>query len=84
MKCFGQFFENNYDIFAWSQSDVPGIDYQIAIHKLFIDPGHPLVCQKRRKFVLERLKVHLIRESHYLDWLTNVVVDFTNLNKACP
>ena len=42
------------------------------------------------------IKANIIREPHYPDWLTNVVispkkggkwrvrVDFTDLNKACP
>ena len=55
------------------------------MHKMFTNPNHPLVCQKRMKFIPERLKVieqevaklikvNVIKESHYLDWLTNVVV----------
>ena len=41
-----EFLKKNYDIFAWSQGDVPKIDPHIAIHKLFIDPNHPEVQQK--------------------------------------
>ncbi|GFS28943.1 hypothetical protein Acr_00g0004750 [Actinidia rufa] len=37
--------------------DVPGIDPEISVHKLFIDPKYSLVRQKRRKFAPERLKV---------------------------
>ena len=62
-----------------------GIDPQVAIHKLFTDPNHPLVRQKRRKFSTERLKVieeevaklikaKGIREAHYPDRLSNVLV----------
>ena len=65
--------------------DVPRIDPQIVIYKLFTDLDHPLVCQKRKKFSPERLKVieeevaklikaNVIRESHYPNWLANVVV----------
>ncbi|GFY95348.1 hypothetical protein Acr_10g0007330 [Actinidia rufa] len=65
------------------------------------------ITPKRRKFTLERLKVieeevaklikaNVIRESHYPDWLANIIVtpkkgekwrvcvDFTDLNKVCP
>ncbi|GFS38889.1 hypothetical protein Acr_00g0059990 [Actinidia rufa] len=65
--------------------DVPGIDPEIAMHKLFTDPKHSPVRQKRRKFAPERLKViedkvnkliraNVVREAHYPDWLANVVV----------
>ncbi|GFS37978.1 hypothetical protein Acr_00g0055000 [Actinidia rufa] len=79
------FLKKNFDIFAWSQGDVPGIDPEIAMHKLFTNPKHSPVRQKRRKFAPERLKViedevhkliraNVVREAHYPDWLANVVV----------
>ncbi|XP_057481981.1 uncharacterized protein LOC130768891 [Actinidia eriantha] len=79
------FLKKNSDVFAWSQGDVPGIDPKIAMHKLFTNPKHPPVRQKRRKFAPEQLKViedevnkliraNVVREAHYLDWLANVVV----------
>ena len=102
-KALVEFLKKNYDMFAWSQGDVLGIDPQV--HNLFINLDHSLVHQKRRKFAPKCLKVredkvaklnktNVIRESHYLDWLANVVValpkgkkwgvcvDFTDLNKA--
>ena len=80
-----EFLKKNYDIFTWSQGDVPEIDPQIAMHKLFTNPDHPQIHQKRRKFAPERLKVieekvanlikaNVIREAYYQDWLTNIVV----------
>ncbi|XP_057503492.1 uncharacterized protein LOC130787039 [Actinidia eriantha] len=65
--------------------DVPGIDPQVAMHKLFTNPKYPPVRQKRRKFTLKRLKViddevnklikaNVVQEAHYPDWLANVVV----------
>ena len=51
-----EFLKKNNDVFAWSQGDVLGIDPQVAVHKLFTDPDHPLVRQKR-KFAPEHLKV---------------------------
>ena len=73
-----EFLKKNYDVFAWSQGDVPSINPQVVVHKLFTDLGHSLVRQKRRKFTPEYLKViedevvkliraNVIRESHYLD-----------------
>ncbi|GFY94785.1 hypothetical protein Acr_10g0001700 [Actinidia rufa] len=50
------FLKENSDVFAWSQRDVPGIDPEIAMHKLFTNPKHSPVRQKRRKFAPERLK----------------------------
>ena len=80
-----EFLKKNHDIFVWAQGNVPGIDLQIAIHKLFTSPNHSPVWQKRKKFSLELLKVieeevaklikaNVIRISHYPDWLANVVV----------
>ncbi|GFZ06995.1 hypothetical protein Acr_18g0011650 [Actinidia rufa] len=68
-----------------SKGDVPGIDPEVAMHKLFTKPDYSPVRQKRRKFALERLKViedeisklikaNVVREAHYPDWLANVVV----------
>ena len=79
------FLKKNYDKFAWSQSDIPGIDHQVAIYKLFTNPDHPSFRQKRRKFAPKRLKVieeevaklikiDVIKKSHYPDWLANDVV----------
>ena len=33
-----EFLKRNYDIFAWSQGDVPGIDHQVTTHRLFTNP----------------------------------------------
>ncbi|GFY91230.1 hypothetical protein Acr_07g0014260 [Actinidia rufa] len=68
-----------------SQGDVPGIDPEVAMHKLFTKLEYSPVRQKRRKFAPERLKViedkisklikaNVVREAHYPDWLANVVV----------
>ncbi|GFY91594.1 hypothetical protein Acr_07g0017900 [Actinidia rufa] len=51
------FLKKNSDVFAWSQGDVPGIDPEVAMHKLFTKPEYSPVRQKRRKFAPERLKV---------------------------
>ena len=80
-----EFVKRNYDVFALAQDDVLGIDSQVVIHNLFTDLDHPPVRQKRMKFTPERLKVieeevaklikaNIIKESHYPNWLANVVV----------
>ena len=86
---------------------MPGIPPSVISHSLNINPLVRPVKQKKRKFGLKRLiavrqetdklqKADFIREVHYPDWLSNVVmvkkasgkwrmcVDFTDLNKACP
>ena len=102
-----EFLKMNYDVFAWSQGEVSGIDPHVVIHKLFTNLDNPPILQKMRKFALEWLKVieeevlilintNIIRESHYPNWLANIVVtpmngekwivfvNFTDFNKACP
>ncbi|GFZ03479.1 hypothetical protein Acr_16g0001030 [Actinidia rufa] len=74
-----EFLKKNYDVFAWLQGDVPGIDPHIAVHKLFATPDHHLVRQKMMKFAPKRLKVI---EEEAKKW--KVCVDFTDLNKVCP
>ena len=102
----------NSDVFAWSAAEMPGIPPSIISHSLSINPLARPVKQKKRKLGPERLiavrqetsrqetskllKAGFVREVHYPDWLSNVVmvkktsgkwrmcVDFTDLNKACP
>ena len=38
-----EFLKRNYDIFAWSQGDVLGINPQVTTHRLFTDPDYPPV-----------------------------------------
>ncbi|CAL8993620.1 unnamed protein product, partial [Prunus brigantina] len=44
------FLQNNKDVFAWSPSDMPGIDPQIICHRLHVNPAIKPVAQKRRNF----------------------------------
>ena len=64
---------------------MPGIDPEIIMHQLQVDPSHQPTRQKRRKFALERdiiineevrnlLEEGFIREVQYPEWLANVVV----------
>ena len=39
-----EFLKKNYDVFTWSQNDVPRLDPQIVVHKLFTDPDHSPIC----------------------------------------
>ena len=72
------------DAFAWSASDMLGIDPDFMCHRLTMDPQVRPVRQRRRKFNEERRRVvreeteklliagH-IREIQYPEWLANVV-----------
>ncbi|XP_068498240.1 uncharacterized protein [Phaseolus vulgaris] len=73
------------DAFAWSASDMPGIDPDFLSHYLTMDPKVRPVRQRRRKFNKERrlvvqeetkqlLSVGHIREIQYPEWLANVVL----------
>ena len=76
---------NNIDVFAWSHSDMIGINPTMASHKLNIIPLTRLIRQKVRRFypdchqiiqteVDNLLSAGFIREVKCLEWLANVVV----------
>ena len=48
---------NNIDVFAWSHSDMVGIDPMVASHKLNIIPTARSVRQKVRRFHLAHLPI---------------------------
>ena len=73
------------DAFAWSSSNMLGVDPDFLCHHLTMDPQVRPVRQRRRKFNDERrqvireetqrlLSVDHIREIQYLKWLANVVL----------
>jgi hypothetical protein len=79
------FLRERQGSFAWSHSDMVGIDPEVIVHQLQVDPDHQPVKQKRRKFAPERNKVineeiqklidiGSVKEVKYPDWLANVVV----------
>ena len=95
------------DVFAFEAEEMPGIDPELAVHKLAVDPNKKPVRQKKRNHGEERnqaaaaevkklLDAGFIRQCHYPEWVSNVVlvkkpngswrmcVDYTDLNKACP
>jgi len=72
----------NTDLFTWSIADLPGIDPQVAVHKLSIYKEARYVSQKKQKSGEERwltakikakklLNVGFIEEAHYTTWLSN-------------
>jgi len=76
---------NNTDLFAWLAADLPGVDPQVASHKLSIYKEARYVSQKKRKLGEERrqaakveanklLSAGFIEEAQYTTWLSNVVL----------
>lgn len=79
------FLRQNQDVFAWTHKDMPGIDPNIACHRLNIDPDFPAYQQRQRRFAPERnkiiseeidrlLEVGFIRDVWCPSWISNVVV----------
>ncbi|XP_074288482.1 uncharacterized protein LOC141613637 [Silene latifolia] len=80
-----EFLRTNMDCFAWSHSDMIGIDPSVIIHRLNVDPSFLPIQHKRRKFAPERnevinqevdnlLAAGKIMEVNYPEWLSNVMV----------
>ena len=79
------FLKQNLSTFAWSMSDMQGIDPSITTHELNVDPSIKPIRQKRQKLGPERSKVVVeeverllsagsITEVRYPEWLANPVV----------
>ncbi|KMT08164.1 hypothetical protein BVRB_6g142870 [Beta vulgaris subsp. vulgaris] len=73
------------DVFAYIMEEMPGIDPEVAMHKLNIEPGQKPVRQKKRhmgparnqavdKEVQKLLQSKFIRETYYPDWVANIVM----------
>ncbi|KAL0400314.1 UNVERIFIED_CONTAM: Retrovirus-related Pol polyprotein from transposon gypsy [Sesamum radiatum] len=80
-----EFLRKSVDLFAWSPSDFKGIDPEVIVHRLNIDPLARSIRQKKRSFGVERNRVieeevnklmeaGYVSEVQYTDWLANVVV----------
>lgn len=95
------------DILTWKHKKMPWINASIIKCHLYVEPKSKKVKQKQRSFSVEKytaiakevdqlIATGFIREAHYAEWLTNVVlvkkssgkwrmwVDFIDLNKAYP
>jgi len=75
----------NMSTFAWSSTDMSGIDPDFLCHRLTMDTRVRPVLQRRRKFNEERrliiraetqnlMNANHIREIQYPEWLANVVL----------
>ena len=56
---------NNTDLFAWSDADLPGVDPQVASHKLSIYKEAHYVFQKKRKLGEERRLAARLKPTSY-------------------
>jgi len=76
---------NNKDLFAWSATDLPGVDPLVASHKLSIYKEARYISLKKCKLGEERrltakvaadklLSVGFIDEAQYTTWLSNIVL----------
>ncbi|XP_070662430.1 uncharacterized protein [Malus domestica] len=79
------FLRENRDVFAWSPSDMPGINPKVACHKLHVNLATKPVIQKRRHFVPEQVaivevKIDMLLDAGFIEevahstWLANIVL----------
>ncbi|KAK8928988.1 hypothetical protein KSP39_PZI017133 [Platanthera zijinensis] len=77
--------QENADVFAWSAAEMPGIDADVACHRLNLDPATAPVRQKQRKSatalagpireeVGKLLEAGFVSEIQYPGWVSNVVM----------
>ncbi|KAI5338076.1 hypothetical protein L3X38_017347 [Prunus dulcis] len=81
---YTQLLQEYRDVFAWSYQDMPGLDPNVAVHKLGIPNEARWVKQAPRRFRPEltiQIEIEIdkliaagfIREVHYPTWLSNIV-----------
>ena len=81
---FAKFFQDKKINFAWTYSDMPGLDMVLIMHHLSISPDIKHVKQKLRKMhphvallvkeELEKiLSANFIRAIDYVEWISNIV-----------
>ncbi|KAL0420944.1 UNVERIFIED_CONTAM: hypothetical protein Slati_3117300 [Sesamum latifolium] len=79
------FLRKNIDMFAWNPSDFKGIDPEVIVLTLNLDPQAKPVKQEKRSFRVEHNKIieeevnklleaGYAAEVQYTEWLSNVVV----------
>lgn len=80
-----EFLRHNTDVFAWSTSDMPGVDPDFICHRLSLDPKAKPIAQRKRRFSEDKRKAiseetkrlvdsNFVREIEYPTWLANVVM----------
>ena len=82
---FKQFLSKNTDLFAWSPTDMPGINPEVIDHRLSIKVDAKPIKQRPRRINEERSRVvsnevdrppqaGFIRETFYPNWLSNPIL----------
>nr|GEY03505.1 reverse transcriptase domain-containing protein [Tanacetum cinerariifolium] len=77
--------KKNLDIFSWQPSDMTGVPWSVAEHRLNIQEGYSPVRQKKRGQTPKRaraiqaevqnlVEAGIMREVYYHDWLSNPVM----------
>nr|XP_025693487.1 uncharacterized protein LOC112795655 [Arachis hypogaea]XP_025693488.1 uncharacterized protein LOC112795655 [Arachis hypogaea] len=85
LQAITTFLQKQADLFAWTPSDMPGIDPQIISHKLAINSAVRPVQRKKRKLGEEKkralleetqkfINAEFIKEIRFTTWLANVVM----------
>ena len=73
-----QFLHENWDIFAWKASDMPGVPRELAEHRLHVDPSAWPVRERLRRSAAHKRKAigeevaklladNFIREVHHCE-----------------
>jgi hypothetical protein len=84
-KTLIRFLFNNKDVFAWSANDLCGVNRDVIVHSLNVDPSFRPRKQRLRKMsddkaegarneVKRLLSASVIREVKYPEWLANTVM----------
>ncbi|XP_072062069.1 uncharacterized protein [Arachis hypogaea] len=79
------FLRRNADLFAWTSTDMPGIDSSVITHKLAISPAARPIAQKKCNLGTEKclasmakakklIDANFIREIRFTIWLVKVVM----------
>lgn len=53
-----QFLTDNANVFAWRAEDMSGIDLEVIVHCISVDPHTKQVKQKKRQFAPRKTKSH--------------------------
>jgi hypothetical protein len=83
-EAYKAFLYKNRDIFAWSYKEMLGLDADVAVHHLSIDPAYKPVKQAPRRFhpdleskIIEEvdklIAAGFIEEVQYPTWIANIV-----------
>ncbi|XP_074324003.1 uncharacterized protein LOC141660923 [Apium graveolens] len=78
------FLQENRDVFAWTEADMPGIDPNLITHRLNVDPTRKAVKQKKRIYAPDRLEAikqqveklleaGFIEEVQFHEWIDTLI-----------